>query len=678
MKPIALEMDEVHFAYKVGSHPVPALNGISLQIRQGEMVAIQGPSGSGKSTLLYLLGCMLKPDRGLIWVAGQNVSQLSDVELAYFRNRQIGFVFQQFHLLPSTNVLNNILLPTQYPLEEARVEAGDVQERARNLAERLGLGQRLDHKTQQLSGGQQQRVAIARALIRDAPLILADEPTGNLDSKTSAEMLQLLRELNRSGKTIVIITHDSEVAAQCDRAIWIRDGMVQSAGDESPQALGADQRASAEPLAWPKFSTLRLNTLLRESLPRAWENIRRNRTRSLLTMLGVVVGVASILAMLTLGTFIKEKILQSYATMGINTLMFFANPNWALKASDRPPNNFYALNLERDVEPLPKVFPEIVKQSPLYSSYNHSVIYGGRSVENEASVIGVNEKALEISRRGLAVGSGIQPYHVQNQSSVCVIGFELAQRLFQRESPLGKAIQVSVEEATFSCVVIGVSKPVVSKEVRFRPDLQVIIPHTYFVSLPFYHYYRQLRQLMIEIDEKADVEIAGKKIQAFFQRRFGKSGNFRAASDSVLVAQMKRFLNLFTLLLVSIAALSLIVGGMGITNMMLVSVNERFREIGLRKAMGASHSAIRQLFFAESLFLCILAGVIGLAVGFAGYQSLIYVGAQLIPDFKFQWVVNPFAVLLSFAAIMITGLLSGLGPAIRAEKLQVIEALRSE
>jgi macrolide transport system ATP-binding/permease protein len=676
MKPIALEMKGVHFAYKVGDHHVPALNGISFQVREGEMVAIQGPSGSGKSTLLYLLGCMLKPDRGLIRIAGEDVLRLNDVELAYFRNRQIGFVFQQFHLLPSTDVLSNILLPTQYPLEDQRTEGEDARDRACRLASRLGLGERLKHKTQQLSGGQQQRVAIARALIRDAPLILADEPTGNLDSKTSAETLRLLRELNQSGKTIIIITHDPEVASKCDRVIWVKDGRVQSFDKETP--ADPDTRSERASVVWPKFSALRLDTLIRESLPRAWENVRRHRTRSWLTMLGVVVGVASILAMLTLGTFIKEKILESYATMGINTLLFSARPNWAMKASDRPPNTFYALSLERDVEPLPKIFPEIKRLSPLYSSYNHSVIYGGRSVENEASVIGVNDKAFAISRRALAVGSGIQPYHVERQSSVCVIGFELAQRLFQRESPLGKAIQVAVDEATFSCVVVGVSKRVTQKDGRFKADLQVVIPYTSFLSLPFYHYYRQLRQLMIEVDERSDVEMAGKKLQAFFEQRYGKSGTFQAASDSVLIAQMKRFLNLFTLLLVSIAALSLVVGGMGITNMMLVSVNERFREIGLRKAMGASHSAIRQLFFAESLFLCLLAGLIGLAVGFAGYQTLIYIGAQLIPDFKFQWVLNPLAVILSFVAILVTGLLSGLGPAIRAEKLQVIEALRSE
>ncbi|MBX3022211.1 MAG: ATP-binding cassette domain-containing protein [Bdellovibrionales bacterium] len=673
MKPLALELDDGYFSYKVEGHSVPALNGVTLSIADGEMVAIQGPSGSGKSTLLYLLGCMLRPDRGTIRVQGEDIRTLDDVQLAYFRNRQLGFVFQQFHLLPAADVLTNILLPTNYPLEVGVASGAADKERAIQLATQLGLGDRIHHKTQQLSGGQQQRVAIARALIRDAPVLLADEPTGNLDSNTSKEILKLLRQLNNEGKTIVIITHDAEVAAQCDRVIWIRDGKVQNPEDNPAPRPHATRAADV-----PDLPPLNISTLFRESLPRAWDNLKRNRVRSALTMLGVVVGVASIVAMLTLGTFTKEKILQSYASLGVNTLLLHARPNWMMKAVDRPPTSFNFLNMERDVLPLQEVFPEVVSLSPLYSSWGNSAVFGGRSIENEASVIGVNEHALGITRRPLAAGAPIGEFHVKNRSSVCVIGFEIAQRLFLRQNPIGEVLQVGVEDTSFSCTVIGVSKPVFSKETRFKPDLQIIVPYTAYVNLPFYYYHRQLGQVLFEIDSGSDIEEASKKIRAFFQKKYGKSGIFRADSDSVLVAQMKRFLNLFTLLLVSVAAISLVVGGMGITNMMLVSVNERFREIGLRKAMGASHSAIRQLFFAESLFLCGIAGLTGLLVGFAAYQLLIYAGTRVIPDLKFEWVFNPWAFVISFAAIVVTGVLSGLGPALRAEKLQVIEALRSE
>jgi len=677
MKRSALSLDNISFAYKLGAQKVPALNGISMEIFEGEMVAIQGPSGSGKSTLLYLLGCMLKPDEGTIRVLGTDIGTMSEVQLAYFRNRKLGFVFQQFHLLPGTDILNNILLPSHYPLEDGAGGDADLRERARALATQLGLGSRLDHRPAELSGGQQQRVAIARALIRDAPLILADEPTGNLDSSTSQEILKLLRDLNARGKTVVIITHDPEVAAACDRTIWVRDGKVVDADFNEVKTVPSKSLPD-ENMEIPAFSPLGLRTLLKESMPRAWENLKRNRLRSLLTMLGVVVGVASILSMLTLGTFTKEKILASYATLGVNTLMFFADPNWSMKAVDRPPNSFSALDIERDVRPLQRVFPEFKSISPWYVSYRHSAIYAGRSVAEDVSLLGVSEHGMPITRRQLASGTGILPYHVENKSAVCVIGFQLAEKLFLRQNPLGQAIQVTFEEMAFSCVVVGVSKPVFSRATWGKPDLQVIVPYTYYLTLPLYSWYRKLTDLAIEVDGAADVEESGKKLQAFFTKRYGKSGNFRASSDSVLVSQMRKFLDLFTMLLVSIAALSLIVGGMGITNMMLVSVNERLREIGLRKALGASHSAIRQLFFAEALFLCCLAGLFGILVGFVGYEALIYLGSKLIPDLEFQWVINPLALGISFVAIVVTGVLSGLGPAVRAERLQVIEALRSE
>lgn len=670
MKPTVLELNDVHYSYRVHGHAVPALRGISLNILSGEMVAIQGPSGSGKSTLLYLLGCMLDPDRGEIRVMGENVREMGDRDKAFFRNRKLGFVFQQFHLLPSRDVLSNILLPASYPLEAPR-EDKDFPALAHRIAERLGLAERLGHKPHQLSGGQQQRVAIARALIRDAPIILADEPTGNLDSKSSGEILTLLRELNQQGKTVVIITHDREVAAKCDRTIWIRDGQVE--GD-----VGPNSATPSRPFAPVRMQRLGWWNLIKESLPQALENLWRNRMRTALTMMGVVVGVASVLSMLTLGSFTKGKILQSYATLGINTLAFSAYPEWSIQAKDLTGPKFYALNLERDMKPLPEIFPEIRRVAPSYSDGYYSVIYGGRSIQNEVMVTGVDADNFPIVRRELAAGSGIQPFHVRNHSSVCVIGAEIAQRLFQRVNPIGQPIQVAEDNANFSCVVIGVTKATHSSERRYKPDLEVTVPYTYFLSLPIGWWQRMLHDLLIEVDANADVELTGKKIQAFFEKRYGKSGRFRSSNNTVLVAQMKRFLTLFTLLLGCIAAVTLVVGGMGITNMMLVSVNERLREIGLRKALGASHEAVRQLFFAESLFLCFSAGLMGLLMGFATYQFLIYAGSKFIENLKYEWVFNPVAFVVAFAAILITGILAGLGPALKAEKLQVIEALRAE
>ncbi len=674
MKRIAFRLNSVHYAYRLDGHDVPALRGIDLVIREGEMVAIQGPSGSGKSTLLYLLGCMLKPDSGSIRILGQDVERLSDTEKAYFRNRHLGFVFQQFHLLPSRDVLGNIMLPAAYPLEAPGAD-GNLITRAKQLAERLGLESRLDHKPHQLSGGQQQRVAIARALIRDAPIILADEPTGNLDSKSSQEIMTLLKELNADGKTVVIITHDREVAEQCQRTIWIRDGRV----IEKPSDIKdeANDETSID-FQYPRLTHLGLVTLVRESLPQALDNLFRNRARTFLTMMGVVVGVASVLSMLTLGKFTKDKILQSYAMLGVNTLVFNATPNWRLKAKDIKGQVFYALDVERDLNPLRKIFPEIQRIAPSFTSTSHTAIYAGRSIENEILISGVNEHSFAITRRQMAFGSPIQKFHIENNSSVCVIGFEIAERLFQRQNPIGEPLQVAIDENTFSCKVIGVAAPTYTKERRFRPDLEVTLPYTYFMVLPFHHWTRRLREIHVEVNPSVDVAETGRKLQAYFEKRYGNTGRFGASSNTVLIAQMNRFLNLFTVLLGCIAAVTLIVGGMGITNMMLVSVNERLREIGLRKAVGASHTAIRQLFFAESLFLCFTAGLIGLIGGFIVYHGLIYAGSRFIENLRFEWVFDPLAFGFAFVAIVVTGILSGLGPAVKAEKLQVIEALRAE
>lgn len=674
MNSAALVLEEVHFSYLLHGREVPALNGINLTIAAGEMVAIQGPSGSGKSTLLYILGCMLNPQKGRVTVLGQEVQSLNDTELAFIRNRWLGFVFQQFYLINSANILQNILLPTRYPVEAPK-DSQDWQAKATALAGKLGLSDRLLHKPQQLSGGQQQRVAIARALIRDPKIILADEPTGNLDSQSSKQTLTLLRDLNKEGRTVIIITHDNEVAAQCDRVILVRDGrVIETPSTRTPQSgVGAVQK---EPL--PKFREPSLISVWRESLSEAYANVNRNRTRSLLTLLGVMVGVAAVVSMLTLGLFTQKKVLQSYATLGVHTLAFEADVNWFMRARDKTGRAFSGLHMERDVLPLQKYFPEIKRLSPQYTSYGHSVLFGGRSIDGQASLAGVSDAFLAITQRKLASGSNIQSYHVANKSSVCLIGFGIVEKLFPRQSPIGEIVQFTINELTIGCRVIGVLAKTFSRNQTFQPDMQILVPHSFFQTLPVPYWTAMLRNLVMEIDMAASVLTTGQKLQALFENRYKKSGRFSASSDSQLVSQMQKFLNLFTLLLGGIAAVTLVVGGMGIANMMLVSVNERLREIGLRKALGASHQAVRHLFFSETLALCLFAGILGVGLGFVVYESLIYVGSLFITDLKFEWLVEPIAIFIAFGAILATGFLSGLAPAVKAERLSVVEALRSE
>ncbi|GIX32347.1 MAG: macrolide ABC transporter ATP-binding protein [Lysobacterales bacterium] len=210
--------------YRLGEERIRALDGIDLAIEAGEFVAVMGPSGSGKSTLMHVLGCLDSPDGGRYWLDGQEVAALGDDERSALRARRIGFVFQAFHLLPRLSALDNVLLPARY----AGGITPEVRDRATALLQRLGLGERLHHRPNQLSGGQRQRVAIARALINHPAVIFADEPTGNLDSRTSREIMTLFVELNREGQTVVLVTHEEDIAAHARRIIVLRDGRIES------------------------------------------------------------------------------------------------------------------------------------------------------------------------------------------------------------------------------------------------------------------------------------------------------------------------------------------------------------------------------------------------------------------------------------------------------------------
>ncbi len=673
MKPLISARD-LSLVYQKDAQSTRVLDEVDIEIHQGEMVAIQGPSGSGKSTLLYILGCLLQPTGGVIEIAGQDVSTLSGDELAKLRSQSLGFVFQQFHLLPKTDILDNVLMPAQY--SERNFEEAP-RDRALKLIRALGLEDRVGHFPNQLSGGQQQRVAIARALINDPDIILADEPTGNLDSKTSKQILDLLRELNSKWhKTVVIITHDHEVASLCDRVLFMKDGKIQSSGSVEKQQRDLVVRPKSKSTR-PILSHLTPFLAIQNFLPMAIRSLNRNRVRSTLTMLGVSVGIAAVLVLVTLGQFTKNRILAGYADLGVNTILFHGNRNWEQKATDLVPVSFQSFEWNRDLQPLKQLFPQIRRIAPILMGWKSAATFGGRIVDSDVRIIGTNSESLHITNRKMLYGRNFSPDEVDRKSSVCIIGFEIGQRLFSNLNPIGQALRLTLEDSPLGCNVIGVLESTTSNQDWMKPNLQIFIPYTIFQGLRI-DWASDIRRVLIQLEADSEIETTGGAIRTLFEQKYGPSGRFRVDSDSLLLAQMERFLNLFTVLLGSIAFVTLGVGGVGITNMMLVSVSERFREIGIRKAVGATDQAIRFQFLSEAVVICLLAGLLGLGVGFFLYEGAIWGASKFSSKLTFEWIFDEVALVLSFVSILAVGLLSGLFPALKAQNLQVIEALRSE
>ena len=668
-----IKIKNLHFSYKTSEINVPIFKDFNLEIEKGDFVAIKGPSGSGKSTLLYLIAGLLNFDSGDILFNEKDVSKMTDLELSFLRNKDLSFIFQQFYLLPKTTVLENILLPRMYPVEEEK-ESSNGQSKAESIANRLGIGERLDHKPSQLSGGQQQRVAIARALINDPDILLADEPTGNLDSKSTDQIVEILKELHAEGKTIILITHEDEVAQAASKIYHLRDGRLEEEVHSSTRfsEIAASNMADMK----KEIDTSAVNYL--KLSPLVFQNAFRNKSRSFLTMLGVTVGVAAVCSMITLGNFTKDRILDSYADLGVNTIMFRGYPNWQLKASDEYSLKFRFFDWEKELVPLKKIFRDISLISPSMSSWDTSVSFAGKTIEKEPRLVGISEDGLTVQGRKLFAGKGISAFHVERKHSVCVIGHDIAKRLFSTAPAIGQIMHISQRSSTFACKVIGVLEPKTSNKEWAKPNLQVFVPFTVFQAVNEHWWTSQIKETTIQLRMGADVEKVGEGIRSFFEKKYGASGQFRVDSDSILVAQMQKFLNLFSILLAAIAMITLSVGGIGIANMMLATVSERFVEIGIRKSVGATHASIRYQFLLESVLLCSLAGLIGILVGVATYQGAIYGASKLVDKLEYEWVVDWFAIALSLCSIIVVGVVSGIVPAIKAEKLQVVDALRSE
>lgn len=418
--------------------------------------------------------------------------------------------------------------------------------------------------------------------------------------------------------------------------------------------------------------------LFAQSLPMAIQNLGRNRLRSILTMVGVTVGISSVFSMMTFGKFAEEKILQGYNELGANSLLIHGWSNWKRKATDTIDVVFDGFDEIKDLGKVKALFPEIQYLSPVLDSGSTTLHYGGNIIEKEARVIGVNADFYKINSRKVIKGRMITPFHVEGRSPVCLIGPEVESRLFKDRSPIGEILFVTSQaDVSFACQVIGVLDVMLTNKDWRKPNLELVIPYTFFrMNHPSYH--GNIGSFVASVNDSRHVETTSRRIQGYFKNKYASAAVFYVNSDILLLSQMRKFMKLFAILLSTIAGITLLVGGMGINNMMLVSATERLKEIGLRKALGATARSIRYQFLVESITLSAIAGFFGVLIGFCFYETAIFLTAKVVPRLHFEWICDWKALLLSLVSMLTVGVLSGMVPALKASRLDVMDALRME
>lgn len=643
-----ISLKDIGKTYYNGDISVEVLHGISLDIEAGEFVAIIGQSGSGKSTLMNILGCLDQSTSGTYQLDGESVSGFGPDELAGLRRRTFGFVFQSYNLIPTASAQENVEVPAVY----AGASAQDRHDRAEALLNTLNLGDRLDHRPNQLSGGQQQRVSIARALMNGGRIILADEPTGALDSQSGEEVMALLRKMNESGHTIIVITHSREVAEQADRLIELRDGHVVSdrtkKGRSNPEAaFGLKQKAVDGVAAIADVS---------EAIKMAVRALRANLFRTILTLLGIVIGVGSVVAMLAIGTGAQNSVLDRISSMGSNLLV--VRPNMANFRGGQ--GGSIVTLVPADADAILEV-PNVSFAVPEMTS-TVTVRYG--NIDYQTSANGTVPQYTDAKSWKVGAGEFINQQDMINYAPVAVLGQTVAKTLFpDGESPLGKYVLVS--KIPFQ--IIGVMSEMGAGPGGNDQDDTIIVPLTTGSTRLFGQ--RNVRSITVQVKDGSLIDATQTTIQQLLDERHKKQDTqiTNMASIREAVTETSNTLKLF---LGAVAAISLLVGGIGVMNIMLVSVSERTREIGVRMATGARQRDILLQFIIEALVVSAVGGAIGVVAGLGTGVLAKFMGAPI------SFTVGPVA--LAFACSFLTGLVFGYLPARNASKLQPAVALSSE
>jgi macrolide transport system ATP-binding/permease protein len=638
-----LELNAVSRTYTSGGEPLTVLTEVSLAIQSGEFVAIMGASGSGKSTLMNIIGCLDKPSSGAYSIRGVEVASLNGDALAALRRDTFGFIFQRYNLMSDLSAVENAEVPAVYcGMAKTQREA-----HASDLLRELGLGDRLEHHPNQLSGGQQQRVSIARALMNGGPVILADEPTGALDSRGGKEVMAILEKLHGQGHTIILVTHDSDIAAYAHRIIRITDGRITS--DEQQRGEAGNQTQPGETGKGAKPGV----AVLGESLKMALRSLMRNRLRTALTMLGIIIGVASVVALMAIGNGAKQDVLDRIQAMGAN-LLTIERGQPGVRASAGIVTSF-----------LPEDLPSIVSVPGVgmaipETQLSSLVRFGNQDLM--VTAIGVGENFPQAHDWPPQSGVFFSAEHVTRYAQVVVLGTTVAKNLFPAgANPLGQYVLIG--NAPF--LVIGMLSSKGSTPRGDDQDNSVWLPYTTAGARIFGQ--RFFQRIIVKVKPGVDMSVVQAGLHTLLINRHGKEDfNIRNMADTIATANETQ--NTLTYLLAAIAVISLIVGGIGVMNIMLVSVTERTREIGIRMAIGARSFDVLFQFLTEAVMVCFIGGLAGVVVGIGGGLS-----TSAIAGWRVIFTIAP--VVIAFACAFLTGIIFGYLPARKAAQLDPIDAL---